>query len=329
MIDTTTYCQAINRAMDDAMAADDEVFILGEDVADEQSGGVFKATQGLSARYGTHRVRSTPIAEQAIMGAAVGAAIAGMRPIAEIMLMNFIAVCMDQVSNHAAKMRFSTGGQTPCPLTIRTTSGPGVNFGPQHSDLLEAWLAHTPGLKVVMPSSPQTAYSLLRSCIDDDDPCVFIESTPMYWLGCEGPAIDTGFRLPLGKALVEREGDRATVISYGRTMIDVRTAADLLADEGIEVEVIDLCSISPLDTDTVLASVAKTRRAVIAHDSVEAFGIGAELSSRIHENLFDELAAPVHRVGAEYAPVPYSGALEQHYLVGQDRIVSAIRSALK
>ena len=323
------FVRATNMALDDAMSADESVFLLGEDIADEQGGGVFRVTAGLSTKHGTDRVRSTPIAEQAIVGAAVGAAVAGLRPVAEIMLMNFLAVCMDQVSNHAAKLRFTTGGQTPVPLTILTASGPGVGFGAQHSDLLEAWLAHTPGLKVVMPSTPALAYALLRSCIADDDPCVFIENTLLYSGRFKGPAPEPGLAMPLGRANVERRGEDVTVIGYGRTMLDIRAAAESLSAEGISVEVVDLCTVNPLDDATILESVAKTKRAVVAHDAVSAFGVGAELSSRIHENLFGELAAPVQRVGAEYCPVPFSRALEKAYMVSQGSIEDAVRAALK
>jgi acetoin:2,6-dichlorophenolindophenol oxidoreductase subunit beta len=184
-LSTITFAEASRLALDDAMAADPGVFVLGEDVADREGGGVFKVTQGLSTKYGPDRVRSTPISEQAIMGAAVGAAIAGMRPVAEIMLMNFLSVCMDQLVNHAAKLRFMSGGQTSVPLTVRTTTGAGAGFAAQHSDMLEAWLAHTPGLKVVVPSSPADAYGLLTSCIFDDDPCVIVESLIHEELGAE------------------------------------------------------------------------------------------------------------------------------------------------
>lgn len=321
-----SFSQAINMALDEAMAADPGVFILGEDVADEQGGGVFKATAGLSAKYGVQRVRSTPISEQAIMGAAVGAAITGMRPVAEIMFMNFLTVCMDQIVNHAAKLRFMSGGLTSVPLTIRCGTGAGVGFGGQHSDMLEAWFAHVPGMKVVTASNPADAKGLLLSAIEDDDPTLFIENVAMY--AAQGAAPEPGYRVPLGKAAVRREGADVTVISYGRPVLDVDAVAAQFAEENISVEVIDLRTIAPFDEATVLASVAKTNRAVVVHEAVRAFGTGAEISSRIHEELFGQLKAPVGRVGSKYSPVPFSPPLEQAFLYNRDEIAMAIRKTL-
>ena len=298
--------QAINLALDHAMEQDPSVVVLGEDIADKQGGGVFKCTAGLSAKYGTERVKSTPIAEQAIMGAAVGAALGGMRPVAEIMLMNFMTVGMDQLVNHAAKLRFMTGGQ--------------------HADYLEAWFAHTAGMKVVAPSTPADAYGLLLSCIFDDDPCVFIENLPLYFVLGDAPV--PGQRVPLGKARVVREGRDVTVISYSRTMLEVLAVADELAKRDISVEVIDLRSIAPLDMDTVCASVAKTRRAVVAHEAQVDFGVGAEIAARLHRELFGQLLAPVGRVGAARSPVPFSKALETAYLPTPARISDAILATL-
>ncbi len=321
-----SFAQALNEALDEAMAADPTVFVLGEDVADEQGGGVFKATKGLSAKYGVERVRSTPIAEQAIMGAAVGAAITGMRPVAEIMFMNFLTVCMDQIVNHAAKLRFMSGGRTSVPLTIRCSTGAGVGFGGQHSDMLEAWFAHVPGLKVVTPSTPADAKGLLLSAIEDDDPTLFIENITMY--ATQGPAPPAGHKIPLGKANICRPGKDVTIITYGRPVIAAEKVAASMAEEGVDVEVIDLRTIAPFDEETVLNSVAKTRRAVVVHEAVQAFGAGAEISSRIHEELFSELKAPVKRVGSKYSPVPFSPPLEQHFLYNEDEIKSAIRATL-
>jgi pyruvate dehydrogenase E1 component beta subunit len=318
--------QAINLALDHAMGQDPSVLVLGEDVADAQGGGVFKCTAGLSARHGSERVRSTPIAEQAIMGAAVGAALGGMRPVAEIMLMNFMTVGMDQLVNHAAKLRFMTGGQTHVPLTVRTATGAGFGTGGQHADYLESWFAHTAGLKVVAPSTPADAYGLLLSCIFDDDPCVFIENLPLYFTPGEAPV--PGTRVPLGQAKVVREGSDITVISYSRTMVEVLAVAEDLSKRGISVEVIDLRSIAPLDMDTVRASVAKTRRAVVAHEAQVDFGVGAEVAARLHRDLFGHLLAPVARVGAARSPVPFSKALESAYLPTPQRISAAILQTL-
>lgn len=317
---------AINMALRDAMQQDDSVLVLGEDVADREGGGVFKCTAGLSETFGTDRVKSTPIAEQAIMGAAVGSALAGMRPVAEIMLMNFMTVAMDQVVNHAAKLRFMTGGQTNVPLTIRTTTGAGFGTGGQHADYLEAWFAHTAGMKVVAPSNPADAYGLLLSCIFDDDPCLFIESLPLYFTPGDAPV--QGERIPLGKAKVVREGTDVTIVSYSRTMLEVNAVAAKLEKEGTSVEVIDLRTISPLDMDTILTSVAKTGRLVVAHEAQVDFGVGAEIATRVHKELFGQLKAPVARVGAARSPVPFSKALEDAFIPTPERITQAILSTL-
>ncbi|WP_336246228.1 alpha-ketoacid dehydrogenase subunit beta [Sandaracinobacteroides sayramensis] len=321
-----TFGQAFHMAMDEAMAADERVILLGEDIADGQGGGVYKTTLGLSAKYGDARVRSTPIAEQAIVGAAIGAALVGYRPVAEIMLMNFITVAMDQIVNHAAKLRFMSGGQTSVPITIRTISGAGRGFGGQHSDMLEAWFAHVPGLKIATASNPADAKGLLLSCIEDDNPCIFIENTPTY--RTSGPPPEPGYRVPLGKAAVQREGRDISVIGYGRPIADALAVAGKLAEEGISVEVVDLRTIAPFDAETVLNSVAKTGRAVIVHEAVKEFGVGAEISSRIHEELFRDLKAPVARVGSRYAPVPFSPVLEKDWLYSQADIEAAIRKTL-
>jgi pyruvate dehydrogenase E1 component beta subunit len=318
--------QAINLALDDAMAANQEVIVLGEDVADREEGGVIGVTKGLSTKYGDSRVRSTPIAEQAIIGAAIGASLVGMRPVAEIMLMNFTTVAMDMIVNHAAKLRFMSGGQTNVPITIRTMTGAGFSVGGQHSDFLEAWFAHTAGIKVVIPSTPADAYGLMLSCIEDDDPCLFVECMPLYWT--PGPAPERGVKIPLGKAKVVREGSDVTVISYSKQVHEAVSVAEKLAKEGISVEVVDLRTISPLDTETVLASVAKTGRAVVVHEATRNFGVGAEVSSRIHEALFAQLKAPVGRVGAAFCPVPFSKPLEDAFLPSVGDIEAAIRATL-
>jgi pyruvate dehydrogenase E1 component beta subunit len=250
-----------------------------------------------------------------------------MRPVAEIMLMNFITLAMDQIVNHAAKTRFMSGGKTGVPLTIKTMSGAGIGGGGQHSDMYEAWLAHVPGLKVVMPSNPADQKALLLSCIFDDDPCVFIETTPLMWT--KGPAPESGYTAPLGKAKVAREGSDVTLIGYGRPMYDALAAADALAKDGVSAEVIDLRTIMPWDEETVFKSVAKTKRAVITHEAVTQFGVGAEISSRIHEELFSTLKAPVQRVGSMNSIVPYANPLEQHFMWSSAKIEAAARKTLK
>ena len=323
---TISGAQATLMALDEAMQIDPNVIAFGEDVADREGGGILAATAGLSTKYGDKRVRSTPISEQAIVGAAIGSAIAGMRPVAEIMMMNFITVAMDQIVNHAAKIRFMAGGKTGVPLTIRTMSGCGGGFGGQHSDMYEAWLAHVPGLKVVVPSNPADQMGLLASCIFDDDPCIFIESTLLMF--GRGPAPAAGHRVPLGKANVLRQGTDVTFIGYGRPIYDALAAADQLAKEGVSAEVVDLRSIVPLDCETILNSVAKTGRAVIVHEATRSFGVGAELSAQIHEELFGQLKAPVRRVGGPECPVPFSAALEKEYMWSVEKLVAAARSTL-
>ena len=317
---------AVNMALDDAMEMDTNVILLGEDIGDEQSGGIVGITKGLSTKYGTSRVRSTPIAEQAIMGAAIGAALVGMRPVAEIMLMNFTTVAMDMIVNHAAKLRFMSGGQTHVPITIRTMTGAGYGTGGQHADSLEAWFAHTAGMKVVAPSSPAEAYGLMLSCIFDDDPCLFIENLPTLRVAGEPPV--RGERIPLGKAKVMRAGSDVTVVAYSRMVQECVGVVDKLAAEGIQAELIDLRTISPWDQATVLASVAKTGRAVIVHEALRSFGVGAEIASVLHENLWGQLKSPVQRVGAPHCPVPFSKPLELAFLPQGPVIEAAVRKAL-
>jgi len=324
---TMNTIQAVNLALDEAMGLDANVIVLGEDVADGQEGGIVGVTKGLSSKYGESRVRSTPIAEQAIIGAAIGAAVVGLRPVAEIMLMNFTTVAMDMIVNHAAKLRFMSGGQTHVPITIRTMTGAGFGTGGQHADYLEAWFAHTAGIKVVAPSSPADAYGLMLSCIFDDDPCLFIENMPTYWN--PGAAPERGVRIPLGKASVLRAGSDITVISYSRMVSDCAVVADKLAKEGVNVELIDLRTIAPWDQPTVLESVAKTRRAVIVHEAVRSFGVGAEIAATINEQLFGQLKAKIARLGAMQCPVPFSKPLEMAFMPGQADIETALRQTLQ
>jgi len=318
--------QAINLALDEAMGLDPSVILLGEDIGDEEEGGVVGVTRGLSTKYGRSRVRTTPISEQAIIGAAIGAAIVGMRPVAEIMLMNFTAVAMDMIVNHAAKLRCMSGGQTHVPLTIRTMTGAGFGTGGQHADYLEAWFAHTAGIKVVAPSSPAEAYGLMLSCVFDDDPCLFIENMPTYWK--PGMPPESGKRIPLGKANIARPGKDVTLVSYSRTVADCLMTAEKLSKQGVDCEVIDLRTVAPWDAESVLKSVARTRRSVIVHEAVKPFGVGAEIASRINEELFGQLAAPVQRVGAYHSPVPFAKKLENEFVPTQARIESAVRATL-
>jgi pyruvate dehydrogenase E1 component beta subunit len=323
---TVSIAQALNQALRDAMLADDAVFLLGEDIADAEGGGVFKITQGLSSEFGVERVRSTPISEQAIVGAAIGAALGGYRPVAEIMLMNFLTVAMDQIVNHAAKLRYMSGGQVSVPITIRTTTGAGAGFAGQHSDMLEAWFAHVPGLKVAAPSNTLDYYGLLRACIEDENPCLFIENTLSYAI--RGPLPDSAGHVPLGKARVARAGKDLTLVSYGACLSLCHQAADALAMDGYDVEILDLRTIAPLDREGILASVAKTKAAIVVHEAVTPFGVGAEVSSVIHESLFGALKHHVVRIGAKATPVPFAQPLEQAYLASAEEIVRAASEIL-
>ena len=316
--------EAIRDALDEALELDESVVLLGEDIGDEAGGGVFHCTSGLSTKYG-NRVRSTPIAEEAIVGAAVGAAIGGMRPVVEIMFMNFMHGAMDQLCNHAAKLRYMSGGQTNVPMTVRVTGfGPGL--AAQHSETLEAWFCHTPGLKVVVASNPQDAKGLLLSCIFDDDPCLFIEN-PRLSRGPVSPPPTN--RVPIGKATVRREGSDVTVVTYGNAVRDVDDVAARLGEDGVDVEVIDLRTLVPWDYSTVFESVTKTRRVVVVQSSVRAFGVGGEIASRINEDLFHSLDAPVARIGARFGPVPYNARLGAASLFSSQDLENAVRATVQ
>nr|WP_051194358.1 pyruvate dehydrogenase complex E1 component subunit beta [Nocardia jiangxiensis] len=323
---TLGFVQAINDALDVALEIDERVFALGEDIQ-EPGGGGFGVFKGLGNKYGTQRIRHTPISEQAIMGAAIGAAISGLRPVPEIMLMNFTHVCMDQLVNHAAKLRYMSGGRTPVPITVRTATGAGGGFGAQHSDMLEAQLVHAAGLKVVVPSNPADAKGLLLSSIFDDDPVVFVEMFGLYFAS-RGEVPVGDYRVPLGKANIARAGSDVTILTYGRQVVDCLAVAEQLAGEGIDIEVVDLRTLQPLDIETVLASVAKTKRAVVVHEAVRRNGFGAELAATIHAELFGELAGPVARVTAPNTPVPYAKSLEEAYIPGPPQIEAAVRGLL-
>ena len=317
--------QAVNRALSDAMEADSKVLVLGEEVADPEDGGVMGVTKGLSTKFGEQRVKSTPISEQAIIGAAIGASIGGYKPVAEIMLMNFVAVAMDMITNHAAKLRFMSGGQTGVPIVIRTMTGAGFATGGQHSDYLEAWFAHTAGIKVVAPSSPADAYGLMRAAIDDPDPVLFIENLPTYWT--PGP-VDFA-PVAIGKARVAREGADATVIAHSLMVHHALAAAETLAAANVSLEVVDLRTISPWDRETVLASARKTRRALIVHEAVREFGIGGEIAATIGEELFGDLKAPVRRLGGAYCAVPFSKPLETAFAPSAQAIVDTVTAMMK
>lgn len=324
MAEKMNMIQAINRALHDAMEADSKVLALGEEVGDLEGGGIVGVTKGLSTRFGDDRVISTPISEQAIIGSAVGAAIAGYRPVAELMLMNFSTVAMDMLVNHAAKLRFMSGGQTSVPLVVRTATGAGMGTGGQHCDFLEAWFAHTAGMKVVIPSNPSDAYGLMRSAIEDNDPVVFVENIPIYFT----PTETTLEKVPLGKAKVVREGTDLTIVAYALMVHHAMAVAAELEAEGKSVEVIDLRTIAPWDRETVLESARKTGRLMIVHEAVKEHGVGAEIASVVNEELFGELKVPVKRLGAAYCPVPFSKPLETAFVPNPQSIGVAARAML-
>lgn len=319
---TKSMRDALNMALSQALAADPDVFLIGEDIADP-GGGISQVTRGLSTVFGTDRVRDTPISETAIVGAAIGAALAGMRPVAEVMIMDFISITLDQLVNHAAKARFMSGGLLSVPLTVRTAVFGGIGSGATHSQTLESWLAHVPGLKVAVPATPADAKGLLATSIFDDDPCIVVENVALY--GTTGPVPEGDVRIPLGSAEVKRPGDDVTVVTYGRTVRDALAAAEQLADEGVSVEVVDLRTLVPLDVDTVLGSVGRTRRAVVATHATRFAGFGAEMASIITEELFGQLDAPVRRVGAAFAPIGSAPVLEAAVLPSAADIADSVR----
>ncbi|WP_082958312.1 alpha-ketoacid dehydrogenase subunit alpha/beta [Mycobacterium alsense] len=320
--ETLGLVQAIHRTLDRAMAADDSIVLLGEDIADP-SGGMFKITAGLSTKYGAHRVRDTPIAESSIIGAAVGAALGGLRPVAELMFVDFLGVAMDQIANHAAKIRYMSGGRQGAPLVIRAMVGTAA--GPQHSQAFEAWAMHTPGIKVVWPSTAADAVGLLNACLAEQDPCLFIESMKLYYGGGKGPVPTADYVIPLGQADVKRAGTDVTICTYGSLVHAALDAADQLAAEDVSVEVVDLRSLVPLDLGTVLNSVRKTRRLVVAHESVGFCGPGAEIAAAVGTELFGVLVSPIQRVAGTYTPVPRAATLEAACRPDAARLVEAAR----
>ena len=311
---------AIHDALEVELATDDRVFVAGIDVG--AGGNVFGLTRGLHDRFGD-RVRDTPISETAIMGLGVGAAMAGMHPVVELMYLDFVGVCLDQLLNQAAKLPFMTGGTAQMALTVRTQFGAGRSSGSQHSQSLEALLAHIPGLTVVMPSTPADTYGLLRAAIQDPNPVIFIENRLLY--GMKGPKPPTDHLLPIGRSVVVRSGTDVTVVSVSRMVHEAVAAAEHLAGEGISVEVIDLRTVAPLDMVPILESVHKTSRLLIAHEAVIPFGIGAEIAATVAREGFWDLDAPIQRIGAEATPPPYAPDLERAWLPDRDDIAAALR----
>jgi pyruvate dehydrogenase E1 component beta subunit len=319
----TTYIKAVNRALADAMRADERVFVIGEDVAE---GGPFTATAGLAEEFGTERVRNTPISESAITGVAVGAAQSGLIPVLEIMYIDFVTLALDQIANQAAKAHAMSGGQLTVPMVVRTQGGAGTRGGAQHSQSMEAWLTHVPGLKVVMPSNAQDGAGLLLSAIADPNPVIFVEHKRLFFVKQDVP--DTIEPVPIGKARVAREGADVTIVATSRMVGEALAAAAVLADEGVEATVIDPRTLVPLDLDAIVDSVCDTHHLVVAHEAVLFGGFGAELAAAVGHAAFDYLDAPVERVGAPFAPIPLSPPLEDAYLPGAAEIVGAVRSSL-
>ncbi len=321
---TISYVETVQETIAQLMREDPTVFVAGEDVGN--FGGVFSTFLGLQAEFGEERVVDTPIAEQAIVGLGIGAAVTGLRPIVDLMFMDFVFVAMDQIANQAAKLKYMFGGKATMPLTITTTGGAGLSAAAQHSQSLEAFLCHVPGLKVVFPSNPYDMKGLLTACVRDDNPTVVVQNKLL--LGMSGPVPEELFELPLGQAHVAREGDDVTVLAVGRMVNEALTAAEKLATDGISCEVVDPRTLQPFDLDTVVRSAKKTNRIVVVHEAVRFGGIGAEYAAAIGELAFDYLDAPIARIGAPFSPVPFSPALEQHYVPDSATIADGVRDVL-
>jgi len=319
-----TYSQALNEALREEMRRDPRVFLMGEDIG--LHGGLFRVTKDLMDEFGPERVRETPISEAGFTGLGVGAAIAGLRPVVELMFMDFALVAADQVINQAAKMRYMSGGQVSVPMVIRTQQGGGRGNGAQHSQSFESWMAQVPGLKVVVPSTPYDAKGLLKSAIRDGNPVVFIEHKLLY--NTKGEVPEGEYTLPLGKAQVKRDGRDITIVSYSRSLLHSLEAAERLAKRGIEAEVIDLRTIEPLDMQTILDSIRGTARLLVVHEAHTNCGMGAEIIARVYEQAPDALAEPARRLGAKHVPIPVAEPLENEILPMPDDIVRAVEEMM-
>ena len=322
---TLSYPEALNEALEQEMLRDDRVFLMGEDVG--ATGGIFGVSKGLMDRYGPERVRDTPISEATFVGCGVGAAIAGMRPVVEIQIFDFVALTMDMLVNQAAKFRFMLGGRPSVPLVVRGPQGGGIRLAAQHSQSLEAWFTHVPGLVVAAPSTPYDAKGLLVAAIRDDNPVIFLEQKLLY-VGGTGPVPEELYAIPLGKADIKREGTDVTVVATSAMVQRALSAATVLERDGISVEVIDPRTLQPLDEETILASVRKTNRLLIVHEACVRGGFGAEVAAMAVDKAFDYLDAPVVRLGAPHTPMPYNDRLELEVIPSQDRIAEAVRGML-
>ncbi|MDQ3889347.1 MAG: alpha-ketoacid dehydrogenase subunit beta [Actinomycetota bacterium] len=319
-----SYREAVRDAMSEAMRRDEDVFIMGEDIA--EMGGSMGVTHGMLQEFGPDRVRNTPISEMAIVGAGIGAAIAGMRPIVEVMYQDFTTLAMEQIVNQAAKHRYMSGGQLKVPLTIRTQGGAGWSPGAQHAQQVEAWFVHVPGLRVVFPSTPADVRGLLWASIYDDNPVLFFEHRTLYGIKGEVPAEIEPIEFARGK--VHREGEDVTVVATGRLVHEARQAADDAEEEGISVEVWDPRSLLPLDEEGLIGSVKKTNRCVVAHEAVVRMGWGAEVAALVQERAFDWLDAPVERVGAKFCPLPFAPVMEQYVVPHAGDVLAAVKRAV-
>lgn len=321
-----TYREAVVRALDEEMARDPNVIFFGEDVA--KAGGVFKVTPGLYEKYGWERVRDTPISENAIIGAGIGAAVTGLRPVVELMFADFAAVTLDQIINQAAKFRYMSGGQLKVPLTIRAAQGAGQGFGSQHSQCVETWFMHAPGLKVVVPSTPADVLGLLKSAIRDDNPVVFLEHKGMYADKGDVPD-DPDFVVPLGVANIVREGSDVTIVATQQMVKASLRAAEELEKQGVSCEVIDPRTLVPLDLDTIINSVKKTGRLVTVEENVRAGAWGSEVATQVTDQAIWYLEGPVVRVTMEAGIIPFSAPLEAHLIPDKDDVIAAVRRALE
>ena len=314
-----TYREALREALREEMKRDPEVFLIGEEIA--EYGGSYKVTQGLLEEFGHDRIRNTPLAEASIAGAALGAALVGMRPVAEIMYIDFSFIAANQIINQIAKLRYMTGGMVKVPLVIRTQGGGGVAAGPHHSQSLEAIYAHIPGLLVVMPSNAYDAKGLLKSSIREDNPVIFIEHKKLYGEACEVP--EEEYLVPLGKGEIKRQGKDITVVAYSRCVVHALTVAEELKKDGIELEVVDPRTLKPLDEDVILSSVKKTGKVMVVYEACRTGGFGAEIAAIVAEKAFDYLDAPIKRVAALDSPIPFNPKMEDYILPNEDNIRAA------
>src|SRR3954449_8525628 len=319
-----TYREAVRDALSTAMRQDDDVFIMGEDIA--EMGGSMGVTAGMLDEFGKERVRNMPISEMALAGAAIGAAMQGMRPVAEIMYEDFMTLAAEQVVNQAAKIRYMSGGQITVPVVFRTQGGAGWSPGAQHAQQLEAWFVHIPGLKVVFPSTPEDVSGLLWSSIYDDNPVVFFEHRTLY--GIKGEVPEKIEPIPIGQARVVREGEDVTVVATGRLVHEALTAAAEAEKDGVSVEIVDPRTLQPMDEETIVASVKKTNRCVVAHEAIVKMGYGAEVAAVVQYQAFDWLDAPVERVGAKFTPLPFAPVMEEFVVPHADDVLQAIKKTV-